>query len=77
MSKVNTNKKIQKPRTEQEMRAALSNFCKNKFTMCVPPQTDDDDVVLLDCIEELLEARQQQEDVRGFVMTMHGKLTRR
>lgn len=77
MSKLNPNKLIQKRRTEQEMRTALKNFCGGKNEFCVPPQIDDDDIVLNDCIEELLEARTIIEDIRGFVQSTYQKMNRR
>lgn len=56
---VDFNKKIQKIRTEEEIRKALSNFCQGKHRMTIPPQIDDDDVVLYDAFKELLELRKR------------------
>jgi hypothetical protein len=71
------SKKIQKRRTEQEMRMALAHFCDGNPERCIPPQVDDSDIILNDAIEELLELRQEREDVRAFVQTMHAKMNRR
>jgi hypothetical protein len=75
MAKINPNKHIQKRRTEDEMRKALSNFCQGKHTMTIPPQDDDDDVVLYDMFKELLESRQMLEDVRALVQSWQSKLS--
>jgi len=77
MAKVNPNKRIQKRRTEQEMRNALADFLYGKAQRSIPPQDDDADVILTDCIEELLEARQMLEDVRAFVQAQSAKLSRK
>ena len=57
VSTIDINKKIQKVRTEEEIHKALSNFCHGRHTMTVPPQIDDDDIVLYDAFRELKEAR--------------------
>lgn len=57
MTAIDPNKTIQKYRTEEEIRKALSNLTHRKHTMTVPPQVEDADMVLSDVIEELLEAR--------------------
>lgn len=57
MSTIDPDKKIQKVRTEEEIRKALQNCIHCKVTMCVPPQMDDDDIVLYDAFKELKEAR--------------------
>ena len=49
-------------RSEQELRKALSNFCQRKHQMCIPPQSDDDDIVLMDGIKELVQVRQQKDN---------------
>ncbi len=77
MGKTNPNKVIQKRRTEVEMRAALEAFCTGKPQRNAPPDIDDTDIILGDCIEELLESRQMIEDVRGFVATWSAKFARR
>jgi hypothetical protein len=77
MAKVKPEKRIQKYRTEDEMRRALSDFCKKKGVMSLPPQDDDSDIVLMDVIEELLEKRSLIEDIKGFVTTWAPKLTQR
>lgn len=57
MTAIDPNKKIQRIRTEEEIRAALSNLIHRKHTMTVPPQVEDDDIVLYDAFKELLQAR--------------------
>ncbi len=54
MAKVDPRQKIQRPRTEDEMRQALHNFIMLQAGGSTFPQDDDDNVVLNDCIEELL-----------------------
>jgi len=51
--------KIDKYRTEHEMHKSLSNACHGKFTMCVPVNISDDDMVLSDVISELIERRKE------------------
>jgi ornithine carbamoyltransferase len=77
MAKVNPQKHIQKRRTEQEMRNALSFFAGQRAERSTPSDIDDADIILTDCIEELLEARQQMEDVRAFVQSWQAKLSRK
>jgi hypothetical protein len=69
MAKINENKKIQKRRTADEMNAALTAFCTGTQQVSIPPQMDDSDVVLADCIAELLESRQKLEEIRGWMKT--------
>lgn len=57
MSVIIESKRIQKRRTEEEMRTALHNFINGKWRMSIPPQIEDDDIVLSDVIKELLDAR--------------------
>lgn len=73
MPKINPSKKIQKRRTEQEMRNALASFAGQQ------PATDVDDagVVLSDCIEELLESRQLIEEIKQFVWFWSTKFQRK
>ena len=73
MPKIDPNKKIQKQRTEQEMRFALQHFTANDD----PIDIDDAKIVLNDVIEELLEKRQLVEEIRGFVNTWAPKFARR
>lgn len=70
MTKINHSKRIQRQRTELEMRKALA---------VMPPSVDVDDphAVLSDCIEELLDARLLQESVRSFVQVIGPKLQRK
>jgi hypothetical protein len=56
---IDPNKKMQKVRTEDEIRQALSNACHGKLRMTVPPQVEDDDIVLYDAFKELLDARKK------------------
>lgn len=67
MSTIDPNKKVQKTRTEKEMRKALSNLINRTHTMTVPPQDYDDDIVIMDIIAELLEAREKLKTVEGEV----------
>jgi hypothetical protein len=59
MTTIDPNKRIQRHRTEEEIRQALSNAIHGKVTMCVPPQIEDTDVILYDAIKELFELREQ------------------
>ena len=70
MTKINPNKRIQRQRTEPELRKALE---------VVPESADVDDpqAVLKDCIEELMDARLMLESVRSFVQVVGPKLQRR
>jgi hypothetical protein len=77
MAKVKPEKRIQKYRTEDEARRALSDLCKKKGQMSIPPQDDDSDIILTDVIEELLEKRSLLEQIKGFVMEWAPKLTQR
>lgn len=77
MAKLRPERVIQKRRTEREMRDALAAFCQGKPQRSLPPQDDDTDIILGDCIEELLEARALLEEMRGFVQSWSAKMTRR
>lgn len=77
MTKINPNKRIQKRRTEAEMRKALKAFCDGKPQRCIPPQDDDSDIILQDCIEELLEKRQLLEEIKEFVQAWNAKFQRK
>lgn len=78
MAKVNPNKRIQKRRTEQEMRKALGDWQAGSAQhLHIPPEIDDTDIVLQDCIEELLESRQLLEEMRGFVSQWYARFTRK
>ena len=70
MTKINPNKRIQRQRTETELRKALES---------VPESIDVDDThaVIKDCIEELMDARLLLESVRSFVQVVGPKLQRR
>lgn len=59
MTTIDPNKKIQRIRTEEEMRKALAAYTLDNVNMSIPPQSYDDDMVLSDVIEELLEARKK------------------
>jgi len=75
--KINDSKKIQKRRTENDMRQALAAFEQGKPQRSIPPQIDDTDIIMRDCIEEVLELRQQREDVRTFVNDMYTRMNTR
>lgn len=78
MAKINPQKKIQKRRTEVEMRQALLKLYDSGGNMaCLTADVDSPDVILQDCIEELLEARQMIEDIKAFVQSWTMKLVRR
>jgi predicted CopG family antitoxin len=59
MTNDDLKKKILKHRTEEDMRKALSDLIHQKYTLHVPPDSEDADMVLSDVIEELLEAREK------------------
>ena len=73
MSTIDSNKRMQKWRTEQEIRMALNDFISQKYALHIPPQVEDADMVLSDVIEELLQARKVL-DV--FNTTPFAKLTK-
>lgn len=77
MAKLNENKRIQKRRTADEMRNALHALVAGTAQRSIPPQVDDSDIILTDAIEELLEARQLIEDMRGFTAQWQTKLARK
>ena len=77
MAKVVETRKIQKRRTEVAMRRALQDFIDGKAQASIPPQDDDTDIILRDCIEELLELRQIVEDVKSFASSITVKTARR
>jgi predicted CopG family antitoxin len=56
MSTVDPNKKIQKMRTEQEMRWALL-ILQDGYSITAQSHVSEPDVIFSDVIEELLEAR--------------------
>lgn len=55
------------PRSEDDLRAALSAFCQGKQRMCVPVQPDDHDMVLSDGITELVTARAEIARLRAVL----------
>jgi hypothetical protein len=59
MTTIDPNKHIQRQRTKDEIRQALSDMCHRKPTMHVPPQVEDTDVILYDAFKELLDLREQ------------------
>lgn len=77
MAKVNTQKRIQKRRTEQELRSALTSLVEGKAERSTPAQDYDADVVLTDCIEELLEHRQLIEEIKATVFQWQVKFQRK
>jgi hypothetical protein len=77
MAKINALKSMQKRRTEVEMRKALADLCIGKPQRTIPADVDDSDVVMRDCIEELLESRGLLEGIRGFVQEWSIKLAPR
>jgi hypothetical protein len=64
MTTIDPNKHIQRQRTKDEIRQALSDMCHRKPTMHVPPQVEDTDVILYDAFKELLELRTQVQKVQ-------------
>ena len=77
MAKINTLKPIQKRRTEVELRKALADLCIGKPQRSIPADVDDSDVIIRDCIEEVLESRGLLEGIRGFVQEWSIKLAPR
>jgi hypothetical protein len=77
MAKIDPKKKIQKRRTEEEMRCALMDYDTGHTQRSTPSQDDDTGIILKDCIEELLEARKTLEQIRGFVSEWYPKMTAR
>lgn len=75
MAKIDPRQPIQKRRTEVEMRKALDDFIHGKQQVCIPPQDDDTDIILLDCIEELLQARALITEMRNFAQLWLAKAT--
>lgn len=76
MPKINPQKKIQKRRTEQEMRNALASM--TDMNNARPGlDVDDPDVVLSDVIEELLEQRQLVEEIKATVFSWQVKFQRK
>lgn len=51
--------------SEQEMRAALRAFLSHRQRMCVPPQPDDDDLVIAGTIDEVLSLRAENAKLRA------------
>lgn len=77
MSKTITDKRIQKRRSEAEMRTALSELINNQHTLHIPPQIDDADTIINDVISELIDARRIIESVRAFTLSFNAKLPKR
>jgi regulator of extracellular matrix RemA (YlzA/DUF370 family) len=77
VAKIDVSKKIQRRRSEDEMRNAVADFMYGKAQRSTPTQDDDTHIILLDVIAELLEARQIMEDVKAFVQSMTAKTARR
>lgn len=74
MTTVDSNKNIQRIRTELEMRMALNDFISQKYSLRIPPQVEDADMVLHDVISELLEARKKLailEPLRDALISEH------
>jgi len=67
MTRIKPNQKIQRPRTEEEMRGAIADIRTKSAVVSKISQDDDTDIILLDCIEELLEARSTITKIRNFV----------
>lgn len=53
-----------KQRTEDEMHKALQSLLDRKYTLHIPPDDEDPDIVLGDAIMELREARQTIEKLK-------------
>jgi hypothetical protein len=77
VAKINPAKKIQKRRTEAEMRKALQALIDGKAQRSMPPQDDDADIILIDAIEEVLESRQLIEEIKAFVQFWAAKFQRK
>ena len=77
MAKVDPRQRIQKYHTEDEMRQALHNFIMRQAGGSPFPQDDDDDVVLNDCIEEVLQSRQLLTEMRNFAQLWLAKAPKR
>lgn len=75
MPKIDPNKKIQKQRTEQEMKKALEKLSSSGNARII--DVDDPDIILNDVIEELLEKRQIIEDIKNTAQSWLPKLARR
>jgi hypothetical protein len=75
MAKIDPRQTIQKRRTEEEMRGALSSFMRGSSQRSIPPQDDDTDIVLLDCIEEVLQSRALLTEMRNFAQIWLAKAT--
>jgi len=76
MAKVDPRKLIQKRRTADELRQALSALITSA-PRTLPQDSDDPMIVLNDGIEELLELRAATEEMRGFVQTWQARFSRR
>lgn len=77
MGKLDPRQVIQKRRTEEEMRSALSSFVRGSSQRSIPPQDDDTDIILLDCIAELLQSRQLLAEMQNFSQLWLAKLPKR
>lgn len=69
--KPNPTKRIQRARTEGEMLNAVAQIGGDAQDI------DDPEVVLRDCVNELINLRAIVEEVRGFIQTMSVRLQRK
>lgn len=83
MSRITSNKGIEKRRTDQEMRDALDRLCKavhsrteveisenRRACFSLPPQENDADIVLMDAINDLLEVRNLLDEARRMINSL-------
>ena len=77
MAKVDPRQKIQKYHTEDEMRQAQHNFIMKQAGGSPFPQDDDDDIVINDCIEEVLQSRALLAEMRNFAQLWLAKAPKR
>lgn len=70
-----TEKRMQKKRTEVEMRQALTDLVNG--TPKKSPQDDNPGDIIDDCIAEILESRQLIEEIKFFVQSWSAKFQRK
>lgn len=75
MSKIDPRQVIQKRRTSEEMHQALDDFIHGKQQVSMPPQDDDTNIVLWDCVEELLWSRALLMEMSNFIQLWLAKAT--
>ena len=77
MSKLKPNQLIQKLRTEDEMRQAVTAIRQGRTHVTTPTQDDDTDIVVQDMLEELLQKRATVERFRNFVYSENAEFAKR